>query len=432
MLAKAEDAVARIQNGDVIVLSGGASEPRLFLEALGRRHDLRRVTLISSLTLLPPDFLVRQYMARRQGEAPDRSLRYCTFHVGPGAREGAAAGVVDVIPLNTAEAGRLLQERRIDVVVVGTSGMDEEGNFNLACNVDWMPDILAAAEQSDALVIAEVNRSLPRTEGETSFRIEIVDMVIESDRPPFDLPAGIVRPEAANVGGLLAALVPDEATLQIGLGDLVSQASACLDGKRDLGVHSDFLGDVLLHLHERGALTCAKKGFMDGRWVGSTLLGSTKLYGFANRNPLLSLHPLDVVAQPATIARNRKMVSITQAVQVDVLGQIAGQSSSFEFLTNEGVQHAFHKAASASAGGMGIVVLPSTSKGGAESCVVAALAPGTRVSIPAADADCVVTEFGVARLRGKSLGERILNLIAVAHPDHRDGLVREARRMGAI
>ena len=432
MLTSPKEAVQRIQSGDVLVLSAAASQPFAFMDELGRRRDLQRVTVYTAMTLLPPDFLVRQYLAASQGEVPQRNLRYCSVCVGPGARDAAQAGVVDVIPANTCDVGRLLQQRRIDVVVVGSSGMDEEGNFNLACNVDWMPDILAAADQSDTLVVVEVNHSLPWAEGEATFRIESVDLVVESRRPPVDLPAGATMAESQPVGGFLASIVPNEATLHLGIGELVAQAAAYLDSKTDLGVHSDLICDVFQHLHERGALTCRKKGFMDGKLVGSYVLGSRKLYDFTNRNPLVSLHPTDFVVQPSAIMRNRRPVSITEATQVDLYGQVAGQSSDFEFITNGGVQHTFHKAAATSEEGIGIVVMPASRSGGKASNVVANLPGGTPVTIPASDVDCVITEYGVASLRGKSVSERVLNLLAIAHPARRDKLAFTARKLGML
>ncbi len=428
----AAQAVDLVQSGDMITLSGGAMQPFQFLNELSKRRDLRRVTVTTHLSIVPPDLLVRQFVAASRGEVPDRNVRWCSFGVGPGSRQGAVAGVVDVVPITAQNVGILLRERRLDILVVGSSGMDDEGNLNLGCNVDWMPDLLAAADQSDTLVIAEVNRTLPRTEGETTFRLESVDHIIESVRPAVDLPHGSPLPEAQAVGGFLNSLVPDEATLQLGVGELVSQSAAFLDGKRDLGVHSDLICDVMYHLRDRGALTSRKKGFMPGKWVGSYILGSRKLYELANGNPLVSLHPCEWVSQPGNIRRNRRMVSINQAVQVDLTGQVACQTLEYEFTTNPGIQHVFHTSAANSDGGVGIVVLPSASSGGRESNVVTRLPEGAAISIPRSDVDCIVTEQGVARLRGKSVSERVLAMISVAHPSQRDALAHQARRLGML
>jgi acyl-CoA hydrolase len=432
LLASADDVARRIQSGDVIVVSGGASQPFAFLEALARRRDLQRVTLLSAMALLPPDLLVRQYQARRLGELPEAGVRCGSFWVGPGEKLGAQAGVLDVIPVDARYLGRLLGSRRVDVVVVGSAGMDDQGNFNLGCNVDWMPDLLAAAEARETLVVAEVNPHLPWTEGETTFRIEPVDYVIESRHPVPDLPCGDPMPEAPAVGGFLATLVPNESTLQVGMGDLPAQAVPSLDAKVDLGVHSDFIGDALLHLHSKGSLTCRKKGHLTDRWVGSFVLGSRQLYDFVNRNPLIALHPADVVAQPATIMRNRRMVSITQAIAVELTGQVVGESGAFDAWSGGGMQHAFHWAAANSDRGMGIVVLPSTVRSSRKSNIVSAVPPGAAVTVPRTSADVVVTEHGVARLKGRTLQERALNLIAVAHPEHRDRLLFDAKQLGLL
>ena len=432
LLAPAEKAAHAIQNGDTVVLSGGACQPLSIFDALGRRRDLYRVNLYTSMSLVPPDFLVRQYLAKKESKASESNIAFFSFCVGPGARESAQASVVNVVPVSSSAVGRLLRGRRVDVIVAGSSGMDEDGNFNLSCNVDWMQDILADAMHRDTVVVVEVNPNLPWTEGETTFRIEAVDMVVESERPVVDLPASPPASEARAIGGHLSLLVPDEATLHLGLGELVNQSVVHLDVKRDLGVHSDYIGDGLLHLYEKGAITNRKKDFMPGKWLGSFVLGSRDLYDFVERNAMVALHPIDFVAEPANIVRNRRMVSITQATQVDITGQVAGQTREFEFLSNPGIQHGFHAAASASAEGIGIVVLTSATRSGRVSNIVPAISPGSAVSIPRSDVDCVVTEYGIARLKGKSLSERALNLIAVAHPSHRDLLAGEARQLGLL
>jgi len=423
---------ARIQTGDAIIVSNGSMQPYSFLAALSNRHDLKRVVVYSANTIVPPDFLVRQFVTAGTGDVPNRNVLFRSFAVGPGTRQGAVAGVVDVIPVASQHIGSLVSQQRIDVLVVGSSGMDDDGNFNLSCNVDWMPDLLAAAEQADTLVVVEVNEELPRTEGETTFRLETVDHIIESRRAPVDLPPGAPLPQSSAVGGFLATLVPNEATLHLGVGDLVSQAVAFLESKRDLGVHSDLICDVMLRLHERGALTGRKKGFMKGKLVGSYALGTRQLYGWLHQNDSVNLYPTEFVVQPATILRNNRVVSITQAARVDLVGQVAGQTMAREFTTNPGIQHRFHWAAGASPGGRGIVVLPSSSRAGKMSNIVTALEFGANVSIPATDVDCVVTEHGVARLRGRSVSERVSNMIAIAHPGQRDPLAFEARRLGIL
>jgi acyl-CoA hydrolase len=427
-----DEAVARVHSGDMVYASGGIGQPLAVLSALSRRRDLRRVTLATADTLVPPDYLVRQYLAANQGEASDGGIRHTTLQVGPGDRDGVMSGVADFIPVDGTMTWTGFPSRHLDVLIVGSSGMDDEGNLNLSCSVDWLPELIAAAEQNETLLIVEVNRKLPWTEGHSTFRRESVDCIVESERDPIGLPAGPVLPEASAVGAFLASLVPDEATLHVGLGDLVAQACASLERKRDLGVHSDLLCDVFLHLHQRGALTCRRKGFLDGRWVGSRVLGSPSLLALVNRNPAVELHPIEFVAETANIQRNRRMVSVTQAALVDLMGQVAAQSGQWECHSNGGIQHTFHRAASRCPEGVGIVVLPSSHLDSTQSSVVPHMPLGTLVTIPAQDVDCVVTEHGVARLRGCTLRQRVLGLVAVAHPAHRDRLAFEARKLRLI
>ncbi len=421
-----------VQGGDMVTVSGGSMQPFSFLAGLSRRRDLRRVTVTSALSLVPSDLLVRQFAAAARGEAIERDIRWASFCVGPGTREGVATGVVDFVPISLQNLGKALQDRRLDVIVIGSSGMDDEGNFNLGCNVDWMPELITSANLDETLVVVEVNPKLPRTMGTTTFPVRIVDRIIEAPRIPIDLPVGSRRKEALAVGGFLNALVPDGATLQLGIGDLVSQSVVLLDGKRDLGLHSNLISDAALHLRERGALTGKNKGHFPGRWVGSFLLGSRKLYTFADDNPVLALHSCEFVSHPGNILRNPKVVSITQGVCVDLAGQVATQSSAMEFASHPGVQRIFHSMAATSPGGAGIVVMPSASPSGKGSNVVDTLPAGATVGIPRDDVDVVVTEHGIARLRGKTLPERALAMISVAHPSWRDALASRARKVGLL
>jgi 4-hydroxybutyrate CoA-transferase len=375
-------AAEMVQSGDMLTVSGGSMQPFGFLAALSQRRDLRRVTVTSAMSLLPSDLLVRQFAAAARGEGIERDIRWASFCVGPGTREGVASGVVDFVPISLQNLGRALQERRLDVLVIGSSGMDEEGNFNLGCNVDWMPELITSANLDETLVVVEVNSQLPRTMGTTTFPLRIVDKIVEAPRIPINLPTGGRRKEAQAIGGFLNALVPDGATLQLGIGDLVSQSAVLLDGKRDLGLHSNLIGDAALHLRDKGALTGKHKKHFPGRWVGSFLLGSRKLYEFVNDNPVLALHSCEFVSHPGNILRNPKVVSITQGVCVDLAGQVATQSSRMEFASHPGVQRAFHSVAAASRGGAGIVVVPSASASGKGTNVVDNLPAGTTVGIP--------------------------------------------------
>ena len=259
----------------------------------------------------------------------------------------------------------------------------------------------------------------------------MLDYIIEVDRELPELHPDVAPTEGPAVGAYLAGLVPDRATIQVGLGEMAQWAALYLEGKKDLGIHTDVITDSLLYLYEKGAITGRYKGFMDGKWVASHVLGTRRLYKYVDRNAMISLLPTETVTSANTVARHNKMVSIEEGSQVDLTGQVAG-GADHSLNTNPGVQRAFHKAAAHSQDGMGIVVLASTAGDGLQSRVVPQLEAGATVSIPKGDVDRVVTEYGVAELKGRSAMERALNLIAIAHPNHRDRLAFEARKIGLL
>lgn len=425
----AHDVAARIQDGDSIVVSGGASQPVAFLEALGRRTDLRGVTLYTAMTLVPPSFLVRQYMARSQGRPVERRIRFCSFQPGPGVREAMAAGVVDLVPINTSEVRAFVQNHRVDVLVLGSSGPDPRGGLNYSCTLDWLPDVLEVAVEQGSLIIAETNPTLPLTMGDTQFSLDRVDHIIESTVSPPDMPLAEAVPVASAIGGFLTTLVPDGATLQIGMGNLALRSCLYLESKRGLKVYSDHIGDAFLYLQNKGAVIGGRRAD-ENPWIGSFVLGTRRLYRLVNNNPGIQLRPISTLASLAEMSAVPSLVSISEAACVDLTGQICADVDGVTVSGNPGTAHKFHRGASLSRGGMGIVLLESTDPSGRQSRIVPQLHPGAAVSIPRADVDTVVSEYGVARLRGKSSVERALSLIAVAHPSHRDRLASEARALG--
>ena len=433
VIAAPREVAWRVQPGDVVVTSAGAALPYAFMDALGKRNDLHGVTVYGALTLEPTSWMIRQYRAIRKEQRKAPGLRLLSFSLGPADREAWALGLLDLVPVSSSRVRDLfLDGRSFDAIAVGSSGMDEDGNFNLGTNVDWTLDLLAEAEENDALVVVEVNKQMPFSHGETSFRREIVDHVIEVDRPLPEYVPSREQPEDRLIASHVAELVPDEATLAVGHGGLVDRVVRGLARKRHLGVFSDLISDALLFLEREGALTNQRKGFMDGRWVGSHVVGTRALYDHVNHNTSVHLAPVDFVTEPGTIRRNRRMVAISGAAEVDLYGQIAGDAAGRRQLSGPGAQGILHHSAGRTEGGAGIVVLRSTRAAGRTSTITLALRPGSTVSIPRYDVDCVVTEFGVARLRGRSMRERAMALISIAHPDHQDQLAREASDQGII
>ena len=433
VIATPREVAWRVQPGNVVVTSAGASVPYSFLDAVGERNDLHGVTVYGALTLEPTRWMIRQFRAIHDEQRKAPGLRLLSLSLGPADREAWAHGLLDLVPIGSRYVRDLfLDGRPFDIIAVGSSGVDEDGNYNLGTNVDWTLDLLAAAEENDALVVVEVNEQMPTTSGETTFRKELVDHVIQVNRP---LPEWVPSEEHAEdrlIASHVAELVPDEATLAVGHGSLVDRVVRGLSRKRNLGIFSDLLSDSVLHLHKEGALTNTRKGFMEGKWVGSHVIGTREIYDFLDRNQDIHLAPIDFVSEPGTIMRNRRMVAISGAAEVDLYGQVAGDGAGYRQLSGPGAQQIFHQTASRIEGGAGIVVLRSTRAAGRTSTLTTSLRPGSTVSIPRADVDCIVTEFGVARLRGRSMRERAMALIAIAHPDHQERLAREAGEQGII
>ncbi len=424
-------AAAKVNSGDVVYVTGGPTQPAAFLEALGARTGMHDVTVYSTYTLLATDAMVRQALGGTMGGPRHPTFR--TFLVGPGEREAAKEGAVEFVPCSAADIPDLFRRERIDVVVIGCAAPKEDGTLNFSCSCGFTRTILENAKAKEALILAEVNPQLPYCFGDTSFPVDDVDYIVLSDHAVNESPTELAPGQEAHaIGGFIAGLVPDGATLHIGLGSLVARSVTALECKRNLGVHSEYIGEAILTLWEKGAVTSAEKTFMPGMWVGSYAAGSRRLYNYIDKNDSVQIHSLDFVARIKNISRNKKMVSITQASQVDLTGQVAILPSDYDSHSYLGVQHAFHRGAALSEGGMGILVLPAQPPDSACSNIVSRLDIGATVVIPSYDVDIVVTEHGVARLKGKSRAQRALDLIAVSPPATRPNLMAQARKQGLL
>ncbi len=281
-------------------------------------------------------------------------------------------------------------------------------------------------------MVAQVNARMPWTEGDTRILIEDVDAFVVSDLPLPELREPDMTAAALWIGRYVAQLVEDGATLQIGMGAIPSAVLAALADKKDLGIHSELITDAMLPLIARGAVTGKKKTLHREKIVTSSCLGTKKLYDAVHRNQLFEFHPIDYVNDPGIIARNERMVAINSALQVDLTGQVAAESLGSHFYSGSGGQADFTRGAARSRGGKSIVALPATAKGGVLSRIVANLSPGTGVVSTRADVDFIVTEYGIASLKGKTIRERAVALIQVAHPAFRKGLIEEAELLGYL
>jgi len=415
----AADAVRLVHDGEQIVVPTGAGEPPALLTALSdARRAFRGVTVAQLLPL------------RRYGYLDADTLehvRHLSLFYGGPSREGGQQGWIDFVPNSFSEMPLLIERGYLaaDVVFAIASPMDESGNFALSLATDYTMAAVARAR----CVVLEVNPHVPYTYGNCHVHVSKVTAVVEDDAPLAEVALPKIGPVQEAIGRHVAELVGDGATLQIGYGSIPDAVVVQLTGKRDLGIHTEMLGDGILRLIDAGAVSNRRKNFLPGRMVATFALGSSRLYRYMDRHADLEMHPADFTNDPAVAGRNDDLVSINGTLQVDLLGQCGSESLGSLPYSGTGGQSDFVRAANRSRGGKSFIVLPSTAKDGSVSRIVATLASGTHVSTSKNDVNYVVTEHGVAQLRGKSARQRAQALIAIAHPHHRAELTSQARAL---
>lgn len=413
------EAVCEVRDGDTLVVPTGAAEPPALLNALSeRRRELRGVRIGQILPLAPFGYFDPETVEH---------IRPLGYFLGAASRPGAQQGWVDTLACHFSELPQMIRRglTPADVVFSLASPMDEHGYFALSLGADYT---MAAVERARAVVL-EVNSTVPFAHGDCHVHISQVTALVESDAPLREVGLPAIGPVQEAIGGYVADMIEDGSTLQIGYGGIPDAVVMQLRHKRDLGIHSEMMGDGLLSLIECGAVTNRRKNFQPGKSIATFALGSGRLYRYIHRNPAFELHPADFTNDPFIAGQNDRLVSINATLQIDLFGQCGSESLGPMPYSGTGGQSDFVRAANRSAGGKSFIVLPSTAKDGRISRIVPTLEPGTWVSTSKNDVDHVVTEFGVAQLRGKSMRERARALIGIAHPDFRPQLEEQARRL---
>ncbi len=415
----AEQALAGVMPGSRIFLGTGCAAPRHLVETLETMQpapvDLEFLSFVTT-SVLPatPD-------------GPRTHYRHRAFFVGSDVRPLARSGQLDYVPICLEEVPGLLASGRlpIDVALLQVSPPDERGYVSLGISVDLAPSVLGAARK----VIAEINPAMPRTHGESFVHVDRFDAFVTVDTPLTEFRHPDVGETAEMVARYIAAIIEDGSTLQVGLGRIPNAALRHLADRRDLGIHSDVITDDIIDLVEAGAVTGRHKRHMPGRIAASYCLGTRRLYDLVHDNPRFAFLPIDHVCDPVTIARNPKMVSLTQAFAIDLTGQVCVDQFEHEFYGGVSTQAAFIRGAARSPGGKPIICLSSRTDDG-ESRIKPLLETGDGVGIAHAEVHYVITEYGIAYLFGKSIRERAMSLIEIAHPDCRAGLLAAAKRLG--
>ena len=356
--------------------------------------------------------------------APEQAghFRHNSLFVGGSTRKAVESGQGDFTPCFFFEIPRLFHTTLpVDVALVSVTPPDGEGRVSLGVSCDYTLEAVKAAKT----VIAQVNPAMPYTYGGTQIPVEDIDVFVEHEQPVIELPQGRIGEVEKAIGQNCAGLIPDGATLQLGIGAIPDAVLLFLKDKKDLGIHSEMFSDGVVELAEAGVITNAKKTLKPGKFVATFLMGTRRLYDFVDKNPDVEMQPVDYVNNPYVIARNDNLISINSCVQIDLMGQVASESVGLKQISGAGGQVDFVRGASASRGGVSIMAFPSTAAKGAVSKIVPFLDHGSAVTTCRCDVDYAVTEYGVAHLKGETLRARARNLIAIAHPDFRAPLVEE-------
>ena len=424
-LTTPEEAVSRIKSNSTIIQPLGAGEPPALLAAIADAVRAGRLRDITMHAMLPLTHTLQTVLS------PDLppEINWESYFFSGVDRKAYKAGRATYTPNLFHQAPRIFVEKgEIDTAITAVSPMDRHGCFSLGVSVDYNLEVCRRARQ----VIVEVNPNMPRTHGAGFLHIDDIDMIVENEAPLPELPMPKYGPEEERIGQLIAEMIPNGATLQLGIGGIPSAVIRYLMDHKDLGIHTEMLSDGLMELILAGVATGRCKTIHPYKAVIAFAAGTRRLYDFMDDNPLIEAHPVQYVNNPAVIAKNNKQIAINAALEVDLTGQICAESVGVDQYSGTGGQLDFIRGAYDSPGGKAIIAFCSTAKGGELSRIVPTLRPGAVVTTPRTDVQYIVTEYGVAQLKGKSMRERAKLLIGLAHPKFRDELTAEARKMGLL
>ena len=399
-------------------MHAAAATPSILLDALvARAPELEDVKIVHMHAEGPHPHL---------GPGMSGHFLHRALFIGPNARKAINEGRAEFIPVFLSDIPSLFERGLVplDAVFANVTPPDEHGFCSLGTSVDAMLTAVRMAKT----VIVQFNKSMPRTLGDSFIHISKIDFAVEVDQPPYNREIGEPDATERRIGEFVADLVLDEATLQMGIGAIPNAVGKCLEGKRDLGVHTEMFTDVLVDLVERGIVTCARKEVNCGKIVTAFMMGTQRLYKFVDNNPMVEMRPVDYTNDTSIIRRFKRMTAINSAIEVDLTGQVCADSIGHRMYSGVGGQMDFMRGAALAEEGRAIIALPSTAADGKFSRITASLKEGAGVTTTRSHVRTVVTEYGVAELFGQSFRERAKRLIAIAHPDFRDELTAYAKQ----
>ncbi len=411
----AEEAAKLIPSNSRVVLGHAAGTPiDVVKEMTAHKENYENVEIVHMLSLGSGDYM-KEEMAGH--------FRHNALFVGANSRDALKRGQGDYTPCFFNEVPTLFLEGilPVDVALIQLSPPDENGMMSFGVSNDYTKPAAKAAK----IVIAEVNPNMPRVHGDNFIHIDDVDYIVETNNPIFELQPPKISDVEKAIGENCASLIENGSTLQLGIGAIPDAVLMFLDDKKDLGIHTEMFSDGVLELVEKGVINNSKKSLHPGKMVSTFLMGSKKLYDFVHDNPMVELYPVDYVNHPAVIMKNDNIVSINSCLQVDLMGQVSSESIGLQQFSGVGGQVDYVRGASMAKGGKSIIAIPSTAAKGKLSRIVPFIDQGSAITTSRNDVHYVVTEYGIANLKGKTLRERAKALIDIAHPDFREDLMAE-------
>lgn len=411
-ITTAEKAIKAIKDNDYVVFSETAGVPQLIAKTLSEhREDYHNVHIFHMLVLGDAPYLKPECYGH---------FHHITNFVGGNSRQALLDQRADFIPCYFKDVPAMLGEAfPVDVAVVSISYPDADGycSFGVSC------DYAKAAAQKAKTVIAEMNEMTPYTFGlQNKIHVSEIDHIVPCAYNLPEIPNPTIGEVEKSIGKHCASLIKDGATLQLGIGSIPDAVLMSLGDKRDLGIHTEMFSDGVVDLVGEGVINNTKKTLHRGKLVSTFIMGTRKVYNFVDNNPNVCLYPVDYVNDPCVIGQNDNMVSINSCIEIDLMGQVVSETLGLKQFSGTGGQVDFVRGAALSKGGISIMAMPSTAAKGKASRIVPLLTEGAAVTTPRNDVDYVVTEYGIAKMKGKTLRERAQNLIAIAHPDFRAGL----------
>ena len=418
-----ENVFRKVSPGDRIFIGTGCAEPQYLVSTMVNYPQFfadAEILHLISMNESPP-YVDPKYR---------NMFRLNTYFIGSAAREAVLRGDADYTPIFLSEIPKLIIQGRLhlDVALVQVAPPDKFGNCSLGVSVETVK----AAVECASYVIAQVNKHMPRTLGDSFVHVESLDAIIEHDEPVMEFIAEEISETEERIGFYVSRLVPNGATIQAGIGTIPNAVLMHLKDKHNLGVHTEMFSDGLIDLYESGVITNTHKSFNRGKIIAAFCLGSKRLYDTIDNNPVFEFHPTDYVSDPRNISRNDNMVAINSALEIDLTGQVCADSIGHQFFSGIGGQADFIRGSALAKNGRPIIALPSTARNNTVSRIVPILKPGAGVVTTRGDVHYVVTEYGIAYLHGKNIRERTMALINIAHPKYRQWLLEEGKKLHYI